>query len=206
MAKDDFSTQRVRKNSLQSDAPTDGLSELSQNYMNYSDECSSDTPFDYELEIDEHTIAEIGTIAKRQLIKESVDNFIKFSKKTKVIQKINGQRDKVQSKIRNQKKRVRSLMQSAPFWRTADKLGFVIGTLVLVSFSYMIGKFPNDHFYTYYFYVTMLMLAVRVAHYYHVGWHYFITDFCYYANALILYLIVCDSKNEQLIKICFLYS
>lgn len=97
-------------------------------------------------------------------------------------------------------------MTSAPFWRTADKLGFVIGTLILVSFSYMIGKYPNDHFYTYYLYVTLFMLAMRVAHYRLQGWHYYISDFCYYANLLILYLITYDSHNAQLVKICFLYA
>lgn len=97
-------------------------------------------------------------------------------------------------------------MHTAPFWRLADKLGFVIGTLVLVSFSYMIGKYPNDLFYQYYLYVTVVMLAIRLAHYYHLGWHYYITDFCYFANVLILYLIVTDSPSDQLIKICFLYS
>jgi hypothetical protein len=67
-----------------------------------SDHSGSDQAFDYELEIDEHIMAEIGTIAKRRLIKESVDHFIKYSKKTKVIQKINDQRSKVQMKIKNQ--------------------------------------------------------------------------------------------------------
>ena len=90
-------------------------------------------------------------------------------------------------------------MQTAPFWRLADKLGFVVGTLVLVSFSYMIGKHPHDYFYTYYLYVTMLMMVVRFAHYYHLGWHYYISDFCYFANALILYLITFDSHNAQLV-------
>jgi hypothetical protein len=68
--------------------------------------------------------------------------------------------------------------------------------MVLVSFSYMIGKYPHSHFYTYYFYVTNMMLVLRLAHYYSCGWHFYITDFCYFANILILYLITCDSQNE----------
>ena len=70
----------------------------------------------------------------------------------------------------------------------------------------MIGKHPHDYFYTYYLYVTMLMMVVRFAHYYHLGWHYYISDFCYFANAMILYLITFDSHNSQLVQICFLYA
>lgn len=84
-------------------------------------------------------------------------------------------------------------MHSAPFWRTADKLGFVLGTCCIISYSYMVGKYPHDHFYTYYVILTLIMLALRVAHYWHMGWHYYITDFCYYVNFLILYVIMFES-------------
>lgn len=97
------------------------------------------------------------------------------------------------------------MLHSAPFWRTADKLGFVIGTLILVSYSYLIGKYPHDFFYSYYAALVPVMISLRIAHYYSQGWHYYITDFCYYANCLVLYLICYESKSDQLIKICFLY-
>jgi hypothetical protein len=96
-------------------------------------------------------------------------------------------------------------MQSAPFWRLADKIGFVFGTLIIISFNFMIGRYPNDLFYHYYVYLTIAMLIVRYAHYYSLGWHYYISDFCYYVNALTLYLIMCDSKNDRLIKVCFFF-
>jgi hypothetical protein len=95
---------------------------------------------------------------------------------------------------------------TAPFWRLADKLGFIVGTFTIVSFSYLIGKYPNDIFYTYYVFTTIVMLFLRVLHYYHCGWHYYISDFCYYVNVLVLYLITYDSHNPQLVKMCFLYS
>lgn len=97
-------------------------------------------------------------------------------------------------------------MQSAPFWRLADKIGFVLGTLIIMSFSFMLGRFPHDHFYPYYVALTIVMLIVRYAHYYSLGWHYYISDFCYYANLLILILLCFFSKNDRLIKMCFLFS
>jgi hypothetical protein len=97
-------------------------------------------------------------------------------------------------------------MHTAPFWRTADKVGFMIGSMITVSYSYVIGAFPNDFFYPYYCSVMILLLTSRVAHYYSYGWHYFITDFCYYANSILLYIMMFESKNEQLFKTAFLFS
>jgi hypothetical protein len=88
------------------------------------------------------------------------------------------------------------LLRTAPFWRTADKLGFMIGTFVLVSFSYLIGKYPHDFFYTYYCVLVPVMIFLRICHYYSQGWHYYITDFCYYANTLVLYLVYYAPQND----------
>lgn len=97
-------------------------------------------------------------------------------------------------------------MQSAPFWRLADKVGFVMGTLIIISFSFMIGRFPHDLFYHYYVALTLLMLAIRYAHYYSLHWHYYISDFCYFANALVIVLLTVSPKSSWLIKMCFLFS
>jgi hypothetical protein len=53
----------------------------------------------------------------------------------------------------------------------------------------MIGKYPHDLFYYYYVALTLVMLIVRWAHYYSLGWHYYISDFCYYANVLIIVML-----------------
>lgn len=87
-------------------------------------------------------------------------------------------------------------MKTAPFWRLADKLGFVVGVLVLVSFSYLIGKYPNDIFYQYYQWVVGILFILRFLHYHHLGYHWYITDFCYYANALVVLMICLGSKSD----------
>lgn len=116
------------------------------------------------------------------------------------------EREDLLKKLKNQSTKVKKTMQSAPFWRLADKIGFVLGTLIIMSFSFMLGRFPHDHFYPYYVALTIVMLIVRYAHYYSLGWHYYISDFCYYANLLILILLTFFSKNDKLIKMCFLFS
>ena len=87
-------------------------------------------------------------------------------------------------------------MNSAPFWRFADKIGFVIGTMMLVSFSYLIGKYPHDLFYKYYVILVPILLILRFLHYKSLGWHYYISDFCYYANLLVLYTVQYGYKSD----------
>jgi hypothetical protein len=31
-------------------------------------------------------------------------------------------------------------------------------------------------------------------------------DFCYFANAVLVYFLICDPKNEQLFKVCFVFG
>lgn len=97
-------------------------------------------------------------------------------------------------------------MHSAPFWRTADKIGFMVGVTIMLSFVYLIAKFPHDLFYQYYSVLMPTLILLRMGHYYHLKWHYYISDFCYYANFLVLYLLLWNSRSEQLVKICFLFS
>ena len=97
-------------------------------------------------------------------------------------------------------------MRSAPFWRTADKVGFMVGSLIITSYCYMIGKFPHDAFYVYYEFVLIALLISRLLHYYSYGWHYFIIDFCYFANAIILCVLIFESQNDQLLKVGMLFA
>jgi len=109
-------------------------------------------------------------------------------------------------RIDRHKSKVEKMMHTAPFWRLADKLSFVIGVFIIVSYSFVLGRFPNDLCYIYIQMLMPVLLVLRWLHYYHMGWHYYISDFCYFANMLILYYLTFDSKNDQLFKICFLYS
>ncbi len=97
-------------------------------------------------------------------------------------------------------------MKTAPFWRTADKFGFVLGTTLIIAYSFMLGRYPYDLVYTFYMFLLPALIITRCFHYYSLGWHYYISDFCYTANALILYFFWFDSKNERLFQVCYLFS
>jgi hypothetical protein len=58
------------------------------------------------------------------------------------------------------------------------------------------GRCPHDYCYLYVQLLLPVLLVSRWIHYYLQGWHYYVSDFCYFANALILYYITFDPKND----------
>lgn len=97
-------------------------------------------------------------------------------------------------------------MQTAPFWRTADKIAYVLGVMVLFSFAFMLGKYPHDLFYTYYTVLISILLATRLVHFMAVGWQYYLIDFCYYANFLVIYSITLGKHQDEVFKVAFLFA
>jgi hypothetical protein len=97
-------------------------------------------------------------------------------------------------------------MHSAPFWRTVDKLGFVIGTFIIFSYAYMLGQYPHTYFYNFYTALIVSLLFIRFFHFYTAGWMFFLIDFCYYANTLVLICITNGKGQDDLFRVAFLFS
>ena len=86
-------------------------------------------------------------------------------------------------------------MQFAPFWRKADKFAFVAGTSMIIAFSFILGRYPDDLIYTFTAILLPTLIATRYVHYILVGWHMYLVDFCYFANFMLLYFIVFQPKD-----------
>lgn len=97
-------------------------------------------------------------------------------------------------------------MNTAPFQRQTDKVVFTIGVIIIMTFCYTVGKYPHGLFYDYMTALTVSLLFLRVFQYTSMGYHWYIIDFCYYANVLVLYMVNYAPKDDQLFKICFLFS
>lgn len=100
------------------------------------------------------------------------------------------------------------MMNTAPFQRRMDKLAYVLGTTIIISYSYFMGKFPNTHIYT----LTSLVLTSLLVHrYYSYGFSesqyvMYLSDFCYIANFLLLTLVNFAPKCQWLLITCFVFS
>jgi len=98
------------------------------------------------------------------------------------------------------------MMSTAPFWRLADKLAFVFGTMMIIAYSFMIGRYPHDMIYPFVTGLLLFLIATRYVHYFIEGWHFYCTDFCYFANFSILLYINFFPENEALFRLCYLFS
>ncbi|KAJ4823433.1 glycerophosphocholine acyltransferase [Turnera subulata] len=89
--------------------------------------------------------------------------------------------------------------------RFINKVTHFLGVLGFGSFCFLLGARPQDIPYVYCaFYVTFVPL--RWIYYRYKKWHYYLLDFCYYANTIFLVHLLLYPKNEKLFMVCFSFS
>ena len=87
-----------------------------------------------------------------------------------------------------------------------DKCAYVFGTTIIVLYSYLIGKFPHTHIYTYVTFLLGGLLIHRYYTYYFSSYKMYLVDFCYTANFALLILINFMPKCQWLVITCYLFS
>ena len=102
------------------------------------------------------------------------------------------------------KNKLNRYVKSSPFTRFADKLTFVIGVVQLIAFNQVLGRWPHSFYYTYHAFFVFSMIFGKWVYYKTIGLHYYMIDFCYITNALVIYYLHYEPKNDILFKICFL--
>jgi hypothetical protein len=97
-------------------------------------------------------------------------------------------------------------MQGAPFVRLFDKLSFIAGVLLLICATYILGRYPNDLWYNFHCITIISLVAFRFYNYKTKGWHYYLFDFCYFANTLMIIYLKLMPQNDILFKVFFVYA
>lgn len=87
-----------------------------------------------------------------------------------------------------------------------DKIFFIVGVLLVIATTYMLGRYPNKEYYKFHVYTVVSLVAIRLLNYRIKKWHYYLFDFCYFANILIIYFLMVDPKNDILFKVFFVYA
>jgi uncharacterized membrane-anchored protein YitT (DUF2179 family) len=89
--------------------------------------------------------------------------------------------------------------------RFYTKLTYSLGVLCFGLFCFLVGAKPQviPYFYCFFLFVA---LPLRWMYYKAKKWHYFLLDFCYYANAIFVFLLLVQPDNEKLFMICFAFS
>ncbi|XP_073265881.1 glycerophosphocholine acyltransferase 1 isoform X1 [Populus alba] len=89
--------------------------------------------------------------------------------------------------------------------RLINKVTHLLGVLGFGGFCFLLGARPQDIPYAYcFFYITFVPL--RWIYYRFKKSHYYLLDFCYYANTIFLVYILLYPKNEKLFMVCFSFA
>ncbi|XP_048133762.1 glycerophosphocholine acyltransferase 1 isoform X1 [Rhodamnia argentea] len=89
--------------------------------------------------------------------------------------------------------------------RFINKVTHLLGVLAFGGFCYLLGARPQDVPYVYcLFYV--IFVPLRWIYYRFKKWHYYLLDFCYYANTIFLVDLLLYPKNEKLFMVCFSFA
>lgn len=86
-----------------------------------------------------------------------------------------------------------------------DKAAFVLGVSHLTVSAYWLGVSPST-FYELYTFKAALLLTLRLVLYRRAKMHYYLLDFCYYANALMLLHVWALPELCALRRILFAFS
>ncbi|KAF3785146.1 putative membrane protein [Nymphaea thermarum] len=121
----------------------------------------------------------------------------------KVRQKLVAHRLKTKEILSKQAKRIAE--QAEEHERFINKVTHLLGVLGFGAFCFLLGSRPQDSPYVYcLFYVTFVPL--RWIYYRFKKWHYYLLDFCYYANTIFLVMLLMYPRSEKFFMVCFSFA
>lgn len=95
---------------------------------------------------------------------------------------------------------------SASGTREIDKWFFVAGVTVTMLSSYIMGAFPHDIYYQWHSVIVPFYVVIRIIYYKQKGLHYYLFDFCYWANFVILIFLNFYPKNLDLLMCSYFWA
>lgn len=129
--------------------------------------------------------------------------------------------EKVKQKLKDRSKKVRETKektkkiiseqaekiakQAEEHEKFINKVTYLCGVLGFGGFCFLLGARPQDVPYVYcLFYV--IFVPLRWIYYRYKKWHYYLLDFCYYANTIFLVTLLMYPRNEKLFMVCFSFA
>ncbi|XP_048431165.1 glycerophosphocholine acyltransferase 1-like [Pyrus x bretschneideri] len=111
----------------------------------------------------------------------------------------------VQTKEILSKQAVKIVKQAEEHEKFINKVTYLVGVLGFGGFCFLLGARPQDTRYVYcLFYV--IFVPLRWIYYRFKKWHYYLLDFCYYANTIFLVDLLLYPRNEKFFMVCFSFA
>eukprot|EP01118_Nematostelium_gracile_P007413 TRINITY_DN2414_c0_g1_i1.p1 TRINITY_DN2414_c0_g1~~TRINITY_DN2414_c0_g1_i1.p1 ORF type:complete len:387 (+),score=65.90 TRINITY_DN2414_c0_g1_i1:56-1216(+) len=130
-------------------------------------------------------------------------NHLAFVKDT--THKVIKAKDKLADSVIQKRKQLEKAAAKPINIRFQDKMAFTLGVYNMALSMFLLGKHP-EWFYLVYTIKFPILLGLRYYLYKKNKWHYFLLDFCYFANFLMLVFLYAKPDSCFLFKLCFAYS
>ena len=101
--------------------------------------------------------------------------------------------------------RVRDYVKLPRAIRAADKVSFTLGVVGLLVTQFVATEHPTL-FHVYYLATAPFIFTLRAYQYFVIKYHYFLIDFCYYANAAHVWQILARPRSARFFKTTFAYA
>jgi hypothetical protein len=111
----------------------------------------------------------------------------------------------VREHLRMRRLQLAAMRDEPPVVRLLDKVSFSFGVLNVMFTEFLLLEYP-EHFWMWYCIEMFSCLGVRFFHYRTMRWQYFLLDFCYFANVVLVFYLWLAPTNVALFQICFAFA
>lgn len=91
---------------------------------------------------------------------------------------------------------VDAYMIEAPEEMSKKQILYIFNLVVTITFIYLMGTYPDDHFYTFYGILVPLFYAIRLVEFIKIGHYFYFSDLCYIGTYMQWLFVVFYPKNE----------
>ena len=118
---------------------------------------------------------------------------------------IKEKKERILNKLRQRYTKINKKIHTAGFIRLRDKIMFMATMINLIFLSYLLGRHPC--YFSYYYIVSVIILVpMRFVNYRIQKYHYFLLDFCYYANLLAVVYLYFYPSSQIFYNISFAFA
>eukprot|EP01119_Soliformovum_irregulare_P014837 TRINITY_DN4092_c4_g1_i1.p1 TRINITY_DN4092_c4_g1~~TRINITY_DN4092_c4_g1_i1.p1 ORF type:complete len:391 (-),score=63.98 TRINITY_DN4092_c4_g1_i1:81-1253(-) len=119
--------------------------------------------------------------------------------------KLSRKRDAMKESLRSKQQRLEQKINTPPFLRTSDKVAFTVGLAFVCITEFLILRQPSWMSLWYAGWLIPLMIA-RYVQYVNSKFQYFMLDFCYFAQLLLLASSFVFPSNSRVFEVVFAIS
>lgn len=101
-----------------------------------------------DFDFDDKQLDEIGKLTNNKLIQGAIDGIVSLDTAALVV-KGKASINKIEKRIQMRKQKIERMMETGPFWRKIDKFSYVVGSIIIMIFCFLLGRYPYTYIFPY---------------------------------------------------------